>query len=60
MPSELEIRKAQRELLFDYLEIRRASKEKNPVLESKISRLRSGMSDEDKAIVEKEFAQIYG
>ncbi|MCL1948191.1 MAG: hypothetical protein FWF59_00425 [Turicibacter sp.] len=60
MSTELEIREQRRELLFEYLELRHGLPEIYPLLENKIARLRAKMMDEDKAMVEKEFNELYG
>ena len=59
MATELEIRKEQRGMLFDLLEIKKANKEENRVLDVSIARHQSKMMEEDVALVEKMFKSIY-
>jgi len=53
MASELEIRKEQRHWLFALLEVKKAATEENEILDRLIARHKSGMLEEDIALVEK-------
>ena len=53
MSTELEIRKEQRRWLFELLEVKEASNEDNQMLDRLLSRHKSGMLEEDVALVEK-------
>jgi len=53
MASELEIRKEQRKLLFELIEIRKSLKEESDALDKFIRRHKAGMLEEDVAWVEK-------
>jgi len=59
MATDLEIRKEQRGMLFELLEIKRANKEVNEVLNVVLARHQSKMMEEDVALVEKMFKSIY-
>ena len=59
MGTDLEIRKEQRTKLFEFMEIKRASKENNEALNVIIARNKSAMMEEDVALVEKMFYSIY-
>lgn len=59
MATDLEIRKEQRTKLFEFMEIKRASKEVNDVLNVILARHKSAMMEEDVALVEKMFYSIY-
>ena len=58
MVTELEIRKEQRRVLFEFMEITRASKEENEVLNVIIARHQATMMEVDVALVEKMFRSI--
>ena len=58
MPTELEIRKEQRRWLFELLEVKKACKEANEMLDRLIARHKSGMLEEDVALVEKMISEI--
>jgi len=58
MASELEIRKEQRQWLFALLEIKKAAKETNEILDRLIAKHKSGMLEEDVALVEKMISQL--
>jgi len=57
--TDLEIRKEQRRVLFELMEIKRASKDDNDVLNGVLARQKSMMMEEDVALVEKMFYSIY-
>ena len=59
MATELEIRKEQRRVLFEFMEIKRANKEENEVLNVILAKQKSTMMEEDVALVEKMFRSIY-
>jgi len=59
MATDLEIRKEQRRVLFEFMEIKRAVKEDNEVLNVILARQKSMMMEEDVALVEKMFYSIY-
>ena len=59
MATDLEIRKEQRRVLFEFMEIRRSIKEDNEVLNGILARQKSMMMEEDVALVEKMFYSTY-
>jgi len=60
MPSNTEVRKTQKELLFDLLMLRRDAKLTIPRLTEMIARQEAAMEEEDVAWVEKKIAQLKG
>jgi len=59
MATELEIRKEQRRMLFELLEIKRSIKGDNQVLNVIITRHQTAMMEEDVALVGKSFKSVY-
>lgn len=59
LTTDLEIKKEQRTKLFELMEIKRANKEANDVLDVILARHKSAMMEEDVAMVEKMFYSIY-
>ena len=59
MATDLEIRKEQRRMLFEFMEIKRTNKEDNKVLNVILARQKSMMMEEDIAVVEKMFNLAY-
>jgi len=53
MATELEIRKEQRRMLFELMEVKKSLKDESDVLDKLIRRHKSGMLEEDVAWVEK-------
>ena len=58
MPSNTEIRSAQKTLLFDLLMLKRDLKTANSRLNEMIAKQEAGMEEEDVAWVEKKIAQL--
>jgi len=59
MSTDLEIRKEQRRVLFEFMEIKQANTVENKVLDVILARQKSAMMEEDVALVEKMFLSIY-
>jgi len=51
-------RKEQRRWLFELLEVKKASREKNEMLDRLLARHKSGMLEEDTALVEKMISEF--